>query len=532
MDSGLQFASTTDGDSPYFKFKVGFLHRTVRDFLVKSLKTLEFFSINRGSSVSLSIAPVKAAVAQLKFGSLTRNMPFHDKALGELFLYTRNAAKPAVSHSKDAAVIDGLLETAERVYDEITQNVAAYGPHPIPFLGMAAQSGHTSFLERKFSAGLSLGAIEKSDDESLYRTDHNWARQYSLSEGGSNHQILKLAHSFRLTGIKPKRVTTRHPLLDCALTPLSSSDAPYIDTIQLLLLQGASYSQEFAVRGDNYGTVWVQDALLQNEPLFAVAYDVLCRLRATPPQFDFARRMWHGSSSTVAPDLRKFYRSGIYLTSLSPTAPVSPWEELKVATKLNTVTLRVAFLVATCRLGTYNVDQAATRSPGRDLGQFGVGIGASPGNRGPRKRFGARDHRGDRLDHLDPFPLAIIPIPAGETARFRLHRAREPATRSPVDEPAHEQPIDPRHLVRVEEERELAVHVQLGVRAAVVAESFPGAGLSEFPPAVCGSSWRPKGPLSLGLRRALRWGPPVGLRSIPGQAARCRRAVGSYASLE
>ncbi|KAK8052333.1 Ankyrin repeat-containing protein [Apiospora rasikravindrae] len=82
------------------------------------------------------------------------------------------------------------------------------------------------------------------------------------------------------------------------------------------------------------------------------AIDVLCRLPATPPQFDFAWRLWHGSST--APDLRRFRHSEPALALPSPMSS-SPWEELKVVTRLNTVTLRVALLVATCRFGTYNV---------------------------------------------------------------------------------------------------------------------------------------------------------------------------------
>lgn len=84
-----------------------------------------------------------------------------------------------------------------------------------------------------------------------------------------------------------------------------------------------------------------------------------------------------------------------------------------------------------------------------------------------------------RLGHLDPVPVALLPVLTGESARVRLRPAMEPAARSQGDEHAHE-PIDPRHIVRMEE-REGPVHVQLGFLAVEVSESLPEAGLSALP---------------------------------------------------
>ncbi|KAK8103282.1 hypothetical protein PG984_016428 [Apiospora sp. TS-2023a] len=114
----------SERESPYFRLKVDFLHRTVRDFLVKSLKTLEFFSIDMDSSVSLSIASAKAAIAQLKFAEFPLGTGNAVTQLSkELFFYTRHAAKHTTNHPEAINILDGLLATAETVYQQIRQLV-------------------------------------------------------------------------------------------------------------------------------------------------------------------------------------------------------------------------------------------------------------------------------------------------------------------------------------------------------------------------------------------------------------------------
>lgn len=258
MDSSLQYAPATDPDSPYFRFKVDFLHRTVRDFLVKSLKTLDFFRGNMDSIVSLSIASATAAVAQLKYAQFPAGK--HDitnQVLSELFFYTRHAARHAVSHPEVVTALDGLLVTAERVCQEISRNT----DYILSFPGMAAQSGHTSFLERKFQAGLSLGEMESRKDgerpNHVHWDNHDWFSSRELRLLMKPHHLtLFLANLLRLGKEKPKRLSEPVPLLSYALCPTRNSAGPYIDTVQLLLSKGASYSQAYLSDHGIGNTVW------------------------------------------------------------------------------------------------------------------------------------------------------------------------------------------------------------------------------------------------------------------------------------
>ncbi|KAK8023524.1 hypothetical protein PG993_011590 [Apiospora rasikravindrae] len=257
-ETGTESASEGDADSPYFKFKVTFIHRTVRDFLVKSPKTLEFLNTNTGGDVDSSIALVKAAVAQLQFAEISvKDNQSSRRILDELFFYTRHAAIHVATQPEAAAALDGLLETAERVWNEILPaNVARTIDHiPVSFSGRAAQRGHTSFLKRKFAANLSLRAIEESIDYSLYTDTFSWHSQLESSKNFSNRWISLLIPFLRRTEKRLRRLSIQKPLLVYALTPLRNSDAPNADTVQLLLSQGASPNQACAFRGTRV-TIW------------------------------------------------------------------------------------------------------------------------------------------------------------------------------------------------------------------------------------------------------------------------------------
>ncbi|KAK6840192.1 hypothetical protein PG987_006058 [Apiospora arundinis] len=184
-NDGERSASTQGSDSCYFDSKVDFLHRTVRDFLVSPRKTLDFFNSNVGNNTDLSIAAAKAAFDQVKFAEFSGPTQF-SRLVDIFFSHTRHAAGVSESTTK----LDDVLEAAEELCIEIRhRNDWAQSVY---FLGLAAQSGHTSFFERKFSTGHHLVAMEphqpylaSSSSNRLLRSKH----PLSSSTNASSHLL-------------------------------------------------------------------------------------------------------------------------------------------------------------------------------------------------------------------------------------------------------------------------------------------------------------------------------------------------------
>ncbi|KAK7916841.1 hypothetical protein PG985_010449 [Apiospora marii] len=258
-DLGLEIPSESHADTDYFRQKVDFLHRTVRDFLVGSPRAKEFFGTNIDNSTVLSIAVARAAVTQMKFATLS---PLDDVSLpgllDEIFFYTRNA----ISLKKTESAIDDLLEGAENLYIDIVGE-PDWRKQPTFFLGLAAKSGHTSFLEQKLSSELPPEAIWECGDRDS---------PSSSSTSDSPYQFLKWRHKKTISFLsrlqdhhrnKNTKLNLRDALLNYALTPISKSTAPYIDTVRFLLSNGASPNKVPFKNSGNIAlpTIWRQFVL-------------------------------------------------------------------------------------------------------------------------------------------------------------------------------------------------------------------------------------------------------------------------------
>lgn len=256
---GLLEVTTEDPvPSQHFAFRVDFLHRTVRDFLVSSSKAADFFHANIGSDADLSIVSTKAAVAQIKFVKLTtKDEKNFGELLGQLFFHTRHAA----NLSGTTTTLDDILDTAEELCVAVVQTFPSR-KSPFCFAGLAAQSGHTSFLERKFKMGLSLTAVRDFGGELPAFSKPILDSRDSLPKTQLKTLISSFAHLPRKRWKKPRQVDNmRPPLLLYALTPIQfpRQISPCLTTVELLISKGASPNEKY-----HDTTVWEQFLLSLN----------------------------------------------------------------------------------------------------------------------------------------------------------------------------------------------------------------------------------------------------------------------------
>ncbi|KAK8098734.1 uncharacterized protein PG998_011975 [Apiospora kogelbergensis] len=224
----------------YFGTHVDFLHRTVRYFLVSSQKAKDFFHANIGSNADLSIACTRAAVSQIKFAKLSAmNLAFFDHLVCQLFFHTRHAA----SLSDATTTLDDILGIAEELC--VAKVLLPEHDMPFCFAGLAAQSGHTSFLEHKFKMGLSLDAVTDSQGKIPGVPKPVLDSRDSLAKKQTNSPTSFVTLLRRQRRSEPQQLNyRRNPLLDYALTPNTPFAAPCITTVELLISQGASPNEK------------------------------------------------------------------------------------------------------------------------------------------------------------------------------------------------------------------------------------------------------------------------------------------------